>query len=162
LQLLRIASVSHSRAAFRKGVRLFENAKISSDARTSTMDSLLVEMRSMPADETSCHRNPGNLSCPPLFHLSSQLVANNSLELYMKPGKIVVTGLGDVTIYELILQDVTIQVDDVDPLLNTNSVIEIRVYISDQNGISSSSKLATASISNSVRRRKRVTRRMTS
>ena len=155
LQLLRVGRVTLSRVGLQGGVKIFGNVGISSDAKTNSMDSLLVEMRGTPADATSCYRKSGAQSCPPIFHLGEGLLVDTSLQLFVQPRKLLVTGLGNVSHYQTLLQEVMVQVEDVDAVLSLTSEISIRVYISDQNGISSSSRTATVLVTDSSSRRRR-------
>jgi hypothetical protein len=139
------------------GIKVFGGARISSDTKSTSLDSLLVEIYGSLAEASSCYRRGASNHdhCPHLFHLSKELIRNTSLQLLSRPNKLLVMGLSDVSQYQLLLREISIQATNVEAVLSRSSDIRIRVYISDQNGLSSSSRIAAFSVTGSSGRKKR-------
>ena len=155
LQLLRVGRVTLTNSNLKSGAKIFGSAGISSDPKTNTMDSLLVELSSVPSNTSSCYRSSNSHTCPVLFHLNEQLLEGTDLQMFMRPEMLLITGLGNISYYQTLLHEVSIQIDKINEVISAGSIINIRVYISDQNGISSNIKTATIRVTNSVLRQKR-------
>lgn len=97
-------------------------------------------MSSTPADPSSCYRSSSSHLCPNIFHLDRRLIDGTDLELFVQPNKLLISGLSNVSYYQSLLQQITIQVDDVDEILTRNLDFRVRVYVTDQNGVSLSSR----------------------
>ena len=155
LQFLRINDVTITAMNLRRGAMIFSTAGIITDAKSENIDSLLMEMISVPMEITSCYRSVNSHLCPNLFHLRNELLINTNLQLHQIPNKLLVTGLGNVSHYQQILHEITVQVDNINEVLSFGSLINIRVYVSDLNGISSSTKTAIIQVTDSAQQRKR-------
>ena len=160
LQLLRLGTKTVTTDQLRAGVTPFSSAGISTDARSDKLDSLLVEVTSRPMLSSACLLSSNPNSCPTLFSVDKQLLDRTSgLQIIAaKPGKLILCGLGNVSLYQRMLRGITFQTANPAEVVASGSVIRLHVYISDMNGISSASKTLTLRVQGSVgSRRKRRT-----
>ena len=75
-----------------------------------------------------------------------------------KPGKLILYGLANVSLYQRLLRGITFQTANPAEVVASGSVIRLHVYISDMNGISSASKTLILRVQGSIgSRRKRRT-----
>ena len=161
LNLLRFGrrTVTSSALEAAAGTKVFGSVGITSDSRRNTIDSMLIELSSTPAQSLSCYRFLGSTSqnCPPLFQLDFHLLQGTNLLAYSTPRKLLICGLSNITHYQRLLHNVAIKARDTSELVTHSNTMNIRVYISDMNGIASSSKTMTLQVqsSGSSGRRKR-------
>ena len=152
LQLLRILRVTITASQLMYGVRPFESTGITTDARRDKMDSLMIELTSRPQHSSSCLlNNPIQSDCPYLIYLNPTLLHNSTLHIIKKSNKIVVCGLSTVNHYQTLLREVTVQWANPDALVTSRSEFKLRVYISDMNGVSSTTKTLTVQVQGIVR-----------
>ena len=161
LQLLRLGRQVVTSERLRAGFKPFGSAGISSDTKTNTIDSMLIELSSTPASSSSCYRTFSNANptvtnnCPALFQLDTHFLEGTNLEMYIKPNKILIFGLGNTSFYQQLLHEVTLTSQNSGQVTTRTSEFSVRVYISDINGIASSSKTITVQIQTSSSRKRR-------
>ena len=153
LNLLRFGrqTVTSSALQSAAGTKVFGSVGITSDSRRNTIDSMLIELSSTPAQSLSCYRYIGSAfqSCPPLFQLDSRFLQGTNLQAYSTPRKLLISGLSNTTHYQRLLHEVAIKARNIAELVTHSNTINIRVYISDMNGIASSSRTMTLRVSSS-------------
>ena len=161
LNLLRFGrrTVTSSALEAAAGTKVFGSVGITSDSRRNTIDSMLIELSSTPAQSLSCYRSLASTlqNCPPLFQLDAQPLRGTNLQAYFTPRKLLICGLSNITHYQRLLHEVAIKARDTSELVTYSSTMNIRVYISDMNGIAANSKTMTLQVlsSGSSGRRKR-------
>ena len=147
LQLLRILKVTITAHQLVHGVRPFESTGITTDARRDKMDSLSIELSSRPLSSSSCLANtPIQSNCPHLLHLDPNLILNSSLHIISKSNKLIVCGLSTVQHYQTLLREVRVRWAEPNAVVTSRSEFKLRVYISDMNGISSTTKTLTVQV----------------
>ena len=150
LQLLRILRVTVTANQLMYGVRPFESTGITTDARRDKMDSLLIELISRPQSFSTCLLGAQS-DCPHLLHINPSHLLNSSLHIISKPEKLIVCGLSTVQHYQTLLREVRVQWAEPNAIVTSRSEFKLRVYISDMNGISSTSKTLTIQVQGIVR-----------
>ena len=111
------------------------------------MDSLSIELSSRPLSSSSCLANtPIQSNCPHLLHLDPSLILNSSLHIINKSNKLIVCGLSTVQHYQTLLREVRVQWAEPNAVVTSRSEFKLRVYISDMNGISSTTKTLTVQV----------------
>jgi hypothetical protein len=152
LQLLRILRVTITASQLVFGVRPFESTGITTDARTDEMDSLMIELTSRPQHSTSCLSSSSvQGDCPYLLNLDRNLLQNSTLHVIRKSHKIIVCGLSTVNHYQTLLREVRVQWATPSGIVTSRSEFKLRVYISDTNGISFTTKTLTVQVQGIVR-----------
>ena len=147
LQLLRILRVTITATQLVYGVRPFESTGITTDARTNKMDSLVIELTSRPHRSSRCLTSSSAQSdCPYLLHLNQNLLHNSTLHIIRKSHKIIVCGLSTVNHYQTLLREVRVQWANPSDVVTSRSEFKLRVYISDTNGISFTTKTLTVQV----------------
>ena len=159
LQLLRTQRTQFlTNAQLVAGAQPFMTTGITTDVKRDTLDSLFVELASSPQSGTSCYNdletNPQSANnCPSLFSIDPQLLSGTRLQTIRKPNKLIIHGLGSVSLYQNLLQEIVIQTDDPSEVLNSASSVSVRIYVSDMNGIASDTRTLAVSVSQTRRRR---------
>ena len=147
LQLLRILRVTITVGQLMRGVHPFESTGITTDARRDNMDSLMIELSSTPQDSSSCVLSrPVQSDCPHLLHLNPSFIHNSTVHIINKPNKIIVCGLSTVDHYQTLLRAVTVQWLNPNAIVTARSEFKLRAYISDMNGVSSTTKTLTVQV----------------
>ena len=151
VSLLRLGRQTLTTASIVSGAHPFTSTGISSDTKSNTLDSLLVEMTSTPSSLPSCYRSQSVTTdqCKSLFSIDRSLLLRTNLEVIVKPTKLLIYGLSNVTYYGKLLHQITIQSDDPSSVVTASSEVSIKVYISDMNGIASNSRTTTIFVQDS-------------
>ena len=111
------------------------------------MDSLMIELASRPQSSSSClSSTPIQSDCPYLLHLDHSLLQNSTLHIIRKANKLIVCGLSTVEHYQTLLREVTVQWTEPTNIVTSRSEFKLRVYISDMNGVSFSTKTLTVQV----------------
>jgi len=114
-------------------------------------------LTSRPTSSSSCLLSSNANSCPHLFSIDHLLLNGTSgiQIIATKPDKLILCGLANVSLYQKLLHEITIQTVNPAEVIASGSQIRLHVYISDMNGISSASKTLTLQVQPTQSRKRR-------